>query len=48
MYGGGYAYVVMELCELGQIMDWSDKTNNFVRNQRVVDYVSQKYKVKSV
>jgi serine/threonine protein kinase len=24
MRGGNYAYLVMELCDLGQIMDWSE------------------------
>lgn len=24
LYGGNYAYVVMELCDLGQIMNWSE------------------------
>ena len=38
----------MELCDLGQIMDWSDEKNNFVRNERVIHYISNKYKVTTI
>jgi serine/threonine protein kinase len=48
MYGGNNAYLVMENCDLGQIMNWSTPKNNFVRNPTVIEYLSLKYQLNSI
>lgn len=33
------------MCTLGQIMKWDEVKENYVRNKKVVDYISKKYQV---
>lgn len=48
LHGGNYIYVVGELCDLGQIMEWEELKNNYRRNPKVVDYISHKYGVDKI
>ena len=48
LHGGSYVYVVGDLCDLGQIMIWEELKNNYVRNEKVTGYLSQKYGVSTI
>jgi serine/threonine protein kinase len=36
MYSSNYAFVVNDLCDLGQIMKWDEKKQNFTHNPAVI------------
>lgn len=48
LHGGSYAYVVGDLCDLGQIMNWEELKNNYVRNEKVTGYIGQKYGLSTI
>lgn len=32
LYGGNYVYVVGELCDFGQLMNWDEDKKDYIRN----------------
>ena len=36
MYSSNYVFVVNDLCDLGQIMKWDEKKQNYTHNSAVI------------
>ena len=47
LYSSDKIYMLMDLCDLGQIMNWNTLDLKYYRNTKVFEYICKKYKVES-